>query len=121
MDNSVKEDWSNAEVTATPVGLNDEAAGVQIIMRVFDFQLPPIKEEELPTKEQLLDFHKTKITAFLWRDELTPIKDMWSLVFAQDNKSFKIFVPCQAKAGSVILEKSELLSTYLNGLPKQGE
>lgn len=113
------EEWHGAAVETDATQLTDTVNGKPIIMRVFEFKLPPLKPEEMPTKEQLLDFHKTKIMGFLWRDELVPIKDLWSCAIANDGLSFKIFTPCQAKAGSVILEKTELLSTYLNAKPNQ--
>ena len=93
--------------------LANEGGGRPIILRDFEFQLPPLNPAETPTKQQLLDFHRGKITAFLWRDELIPIEKEWRLVFDKGMKSFRIFVPCQAKPGSAILESPELLQDII--------
>lgn len=97
--------------------LANQGEGKPIILRDFEFQLPPLKPEEMPTKQQLLDFHRSKIMAFLWRDELIPIEKEWRLIWGQDGKSFRIFVACQAKPGSVILESPELLQDIIK--PKE--
>ena len=101
--------WEGEQVETEPQVLMNDGTGTPIIMRVFDFNLPPL--EELPNKEQLLAFHKTKITAFLWRDELVPIEE-FKLIFSKDKKHFRIFATCQAKQGSTILERPQLLQQY---------
>jgi len=103
--------WEGQEVQTDETPLMNDGSGRPIILRVFDFDLPPLKPEELPTSEQLLNAHNTKLTAFLWRDELVPIQD-FKLVFSKDKKHFRIFATCQAKLGSTILEKPQLLQQY---------
>jgi len=115
--NIVDWDWEGAEgaaVETEQTSITDPKSGKQIVMRVFDFDLPPIPPEQFPSKEELLAQHKAKIMGFLWRDELVPVHDM-KVIFSKDKRHFRIFSACQAKANSVILEKSERLDTYLYG------
>ena len=104
--------WEGKEVETEATPLMNDDTGKPIIMRVFDFDLPPLKEEELPTTAQLIDFHKTKITGFLWRDELVPIQD-FKAMFSKDKKHFRIFATCQPKLGSNILERPQVLQKIL--------
>ena len=116
VDNSIdfeKEEWYGGGGETEKVALVDNASGQKIIMRVFNFQLPPLKPEDMPTNEQLLEAHKSRLITFLWRDELVPVMDM-KVVIADDKKSFQIFATCQAKAGSVILEVPETLQHATN-------
>ena len=113
-----KIEWEGQEMQTDQKPLMDSGAGKLIILRTFDFQLPPLKE--LPTKKQLLDFHKSKIMAFLWRDELTPIQE-FKLAFSkncdcckQENRHFRIFAVCQAKQGSNVLEKPQRLQDIVH-------
>lgn len=108
------EEWHGQSVETEMSSLEDKGSGKPIILRTFDFTLPP--GDELPLKEDLLNFHKSKITAFLWRDELVPIQK-FKLIFSKDKKHFRIFATCQGKAGSVILEKPELISNIIHGKP----
>lgn len=105
--------WHGQDLITADVPVNNDGSGKPIVMRVFEFQLPPLKPEEMPTNEQLIEANKTKVTAFLWRDELVPVMD-YRCVIDKDGRGFKIFATCQAKAGSAILETPELLSTHLN-------
>lgn len=107
-------DWEGEEIGTDQIPLVNDGSGNKVIVRVFDFQLPPIKEEEFPTKEQLLDAHKNRLIAFLWRDELMAVQ-AFKCVINDDKKGFKIFATCQAKAGSVILESPQLLQQVLHG------
>lgn len=105
-------EWEGEETETDQVALVNDPKGKPIVMRIFDFDLPPLPPEQFPTAEQLLSVHKSKITAFLWRDELVPIYEP-KLIFSKDKLHFRIFSTCQAKSGSVILEKPESLQNYL--------
>lgn len=105
--------WEGQEVQTNTVPLVNDGSGKSIILRVFDFTLPPLKPEEIPTSEELIRIHKTALTGFLWRDELVPVQD-FKLVMNKDMLHFKIFATCQAKAGSVILDRPELLQDIMN-------
>ena len=115
IDSPVKNiEWEGKEVETEATPLMNDDSGKPIILRVFDFDLPPLKPEEFPTKQQLLDFHKSKITAFLWRDELIPIQK-FKAIFSKDKQHFRIFATCQAKLGSNILEKPQVIQKLING------
>ena len=107
-------EWEGADMQTDSVPLANDGSGKPIILRTFDFDLPPLEKENFPTKQQLLDFHYSKIIAFLWRDELVPCQKL-KLMFSKDKKHFRIFATCQAKVGSNILEVPELIQNKLNG------
>lgn len=105
--------WEGKEIETETTPLANDDSGKPVILRVFDFDLPPMPPEYFPTKEQLINFHKTKITGFLWRDELVPIQE-FKCIFSKDKKHFRIFATCQAKLGSTILERPQVLQEILN-------
>lgn len=110
IDTLANEDWYGQGVETDKVSLDEDGTGKAIIMRIFEFTLPPFKsDDELPSEAELVEAHKSKITAFLWRDELVPVMD-YKAVITADKKSFKIFATAQAKAGSNILEKPQKLN-----------
>lgn len=105
-------DWYGQSVETDPTPLEDDASGKAVIMRIFEFTLPPFEnEEDVPNEQELVEAHKSKITAFLWRDELVPVME-YKAVISDDKKSFKIFATAQAKAGSNVLEKPEKLNLH---------
>lgn len=89
----------SAQTDTTP--LFDGGHGKPIILRTFDFKLPPM--ESVPANQDLLDANIKAVKTFLWKDELVMIQDP-KVVKAKDNLSFRIFATCQAKSGSVILD-----------------
>lgn len=107
------EPWYGANLETDKFEMSDNQSGKPIVMRMFDFKLPP-GLEQLPHPEELIKAQKTTITTILWRDELVPIHS-WKVVFAKDNLSFKIFVACQPKAGSTILEKPQFIQHASSG------
>lgn len=108
-DNGIEWEGAHKETDLHPI--HNEGGGKPIILRTFDFDLPPM--ENLPTNQQLLEANKTKITTFLWKDELVPIQE-FKCVKSKDGRHFRIFATCQAKAGSVILEEPKLIQDLLN-------
>ncbi len=107
------QDWYGQGVETEKVSLKEDSTGKAIIMRVFEFSLPPFdNEDDMPSEAELVEAHKSKITAFLWRDELVPVMD-YKAVISDDKKSFKVFATAQAKAGSNVLETPEKLN--ING------
>lgn len=95
--------WDAQEIETKSTALVDDGSGKPIILRKFDFELSPsIPKEHLPSKLQLLQFHKSKVIAFLWKDELELVQEM-KLVFDKKNKrKFYIFATCQPKKGSLL-------------------
>ena len=92
--------WQGEEID-TSTKIEDSATGRPIILRSFDFELPKdLPKEQLPNKTQLVTFHKSKIIAFLWKDELELIEEL--RITKTGNRKFKIFAVCQARKGSII-------------------
>lgn len=104
--------WYGEQAETDSVLMANDNSGKAIIMRIFEFKLPPL--QQVPSEAQLVEAHKSKITAFLWRDELVPVAPM-KAVIADDKLSFRIFATAQAKAGSNVLANPELLQTVLSG------
>lgn len=109
-DNGIE--WIGEQVETESQPLHSEGGGSPIILRTFEFELPP--QEKIPTDKKLLEAHRSKILAFLWRDELIPVQE-FKVVKSRDNHHFRIFATCQAKVGSVILEKPQLIQDIFNG------
>lgn len=105
--------YAGAYETPPSAPLIDDGSGKRVILRRFDFELPPYPVEQRPTKEKLLQFHKSKILVFLWKDELEPIEE-FKITIAKNYKRFRIFVKCKAKQGSLILKEPLLLQQVAN-------
>ena len=113
-DNGIEWEGAHEETDTHP--LADHGGGRAVILRTFEFQLPPM--DKLPTNQELLEAHKGKITAFLWKDELVPIQE-FKIVRSKDQRNFRIFVTCQAKPGSAIIEEPKLIQTVMNNAKHQ--
>ena len=100
-----REDWYAGAVETDRKLVADEGKGKPIVLRKFDFALPPGSE---PTEAELVRVHKSKIQAFLWRDDLVLVQEP-KVTFNKDNKGFTIWAACQARAGAVVLDSPELL------------
>ncbi len=86
MDNFTLKDEENNEWTGSKQQtdehiLENKGNGKPIILRQFEFSLPP--GTPTPTKDDILGVHKTKIMGFLWKDELTLIQEP-KVVFNED-------------------------------------
>jgi hypothetical protein len=96
--------WTGSSVGTDEVPLIDNGSGKKLFLRQFSFKVP--KGEHLPD-EELLDYNKSKILAFLWKDELVYagiMKVVW-----KDDENFLIFALAEAKSGSAILEDALML------------
>lgn len=105
-------------IIATPtsdVPLDAGNYGKKTVVRSFFFQLPPRpKGVALPDSKILLNQHRSRIIAFLWKDELELIEEpklYWrkDLPHGSLRKTmtfhkipFVILAVCQAKKGSII-------------------
>lgn len=107
-ENGIEWEGDHQETEAIP--LHNEGSGVPIILRSFEYELPP--GVDMPGNQDLIEAHKSRITAFLWKDELVPVQD-FKVVRAKDQRHFRIFVTCQGKPGSVILEKPQLIQDII--------
>lgn len=92
-------DVRKGEVHSSTTFQDDEGEGQEVILRRFEYQLPP-KLAQPPSKKELLTFHEQRIKAVLWADNLDLIQDM-KLVFGKKGK-FDIFATCTPKKGHLI-------------------
>ena len=104
--------WEADEQETETHPLVNEGNGKPIILRTFEFELPP--GVEMPSNQHIIEAHKSKITAFLWKDELVLIQDL-KVVRSKDQKHFRIFATCQPRAGSSIIEKPQLIQDLMRG------
>lgn len=79
--------------------IEDPATGKAVILRVFEFEIPK-DIKILPTKEQMLAHHRSRVIAFLWKDELDLIGE--PRIVKTSKRKFKIFATAMAKKGSII-------------------
>lgn len=103
-------EWESDHKETEAIPLINEGTGKPIILRSFKFNLPP--GMDMPSDDQILDAHKTRVTTFLWKDELVPVLD-YKVVKDNKKHSFIIFATCQAKAGSVIMEEPKLIQNIM--------
>lgn len=98
-------DWTGQEVGTDEVPLMDSGTGKKLFLRQFQFACPPNAEK--PSDKELLDYNRSKIMAFLWKDEMAyagVMKVVW-----KDDNNFFIFALAEAKPGSAILEDALML------------
>lgn len=107
-DNGIEWEADHQETDAVP--LIDGGTGKPIILRTFEFQIAP--NEKVPTNEQLIEAHKSKITMFLWKDELVLIQEL-KVVKSKDQHHFRIFATCQPRAGSSIIAEPQLIQNVM--------
>lgn len=105
IDSPIKDiDWTGQEVGTDEVPLMDSGTGKKLFLRQFAFQVPP---GEHPIDEELLAYNRSKVLAFLWKDELVfagVMKVVW-----KDDSTFFIFALAEAKPGSAILNEALML------------
>lgn len=113
--------WTGQEFETKSDPMMDDGSGKPIILRTFEFNLPPdLPKHLIPSKKQLLDFHRSKIVAFLWKDELELIQDI-KIIQSKNKRGFRIFATCQAKKGSIIPHYAEpqLLQNAIRNKPER--
>src|SRR4051812_37711418 len=87
VDSPVKDiEWEGQEVGTDGVPLVNTGSGKKIFVRQFAFKLAPGQPK--PSEEELLAFHKSKILAFLWRDELVSAGIMKVVYEPKDETTF---------------------------------
>lgn len=84
--------------------IEDPGTGGAVILRRFSFQLPPHVRF---SKQELLTVHRSRIVAFLWKDELELI--MEPKVVLGKKGQFDIYATCKAKQGSLIFQQPQVL------------
>ena len=103
-------EWEADTQQTDGVPLVDSGTGKPIILRKFEFELPP--GMEMPSNEQILEAHKGKITTFLWKDDMVQIMEA-RVKKAKDQRHFMILVPCQPRSGSAIIGNTTTLQDIM--------
>lgn len=93
------------QLETEPVRLEDPGTGKPVILRRFEFQLPPGVLEI--NKALLIKEHVKRLEVFLWKDELEMV--LPPKLVLEKNGAFSIFATCQSKKGSLILSKPQLI------------
>lgn len=100
-------DWTGSSVGTDEVPLMDSGTGKKLFLRQFAFAVPPNTKH--PNDEELLTYNRSKVLAFLWKDELVYAGVMKIVWDTKNENQFFIFALAEAKPGSAILEQSLML------------
>lgn len=110
--------WDKQDLELPTTRIDDySATGEKIIIRSFKFALPPpMKGVPRVTPQEMVDHHRGKITAFLFKDGLEICGDFRTL---RKGKFFFIIVPAKPtfRGGvkQIINEQADTLNKILNG------
>lgn len=89
--------------------MHDKGVGEPVVIRLFEFKLPP-NIEKLPTSEEILTPEYLKhLKASLWADALRLVMDPRVVI---DKESIKVFAPCQATTGNSFLEDPKTIQEW---------
>lgn len=99
------EDWYGSANETDRQVLNDPATGKPVILRKFDFTLPPNSQV---TEKELIEAHQDRLKGFLWKDELVVVGEVKCVLDAVKG-AFSLFVPCQPRGGSNIIDVTKPL------------
>lgn len=115
MDNLKQDDWYGATLQTDGTQMVDAGTGKAMVLRTFEFSKNPKVQLELkdkkipqPTKQQIFNTHWPQIKTILWGDGLIANQDVEPRVVI-GKKKYRIFLLCQAKMGTTIIEKAQTL------------
>ncbi len=102
--------WYGKEDKTKEELMHDKGIGEPVVIRLFEFKLPPTLEK-LPTKEEVLTPSYIKhLQAQLWGDALRLVMEPRVVI---DKESIKVFAPCQARTGQNFLDQPKLLQEWI--------
>lgn len=94
---SVKTDegvWDGKKLETPNIAVVDPGIGEEMIIRRFDFALPPKVSGAPPVSdEEMLAHHKGRIISFLWKDGWEIAGDIKTL---RKKDHFFVMIPCKA-------------------------
>lgn len=115
----IKWEATKGEVHSKTTFEDDAGEGIPVIIRAFQFQLPP-GLPHTPSKQELLDHHTKRIEVFLWKDGLELIQEP-KVVFGKKGK-FEIFALCTPSKGNLIWNHTpQTLSQIANARPTDSD
>lgn len=97
------EKWEGASVDVNSDPLIDSGTGTTHILRIFEYAINP-EVKYTPTKQELFEYHYPQIANTLWKDGLVANQEVSPRITLSD-KTYRIYVTCNAKQGTTILEK----------------
>ena len=91
----------------------DPGIGRTVSIRVFDFKMNPTVRG-FNDKQAIFNSHAKQISTILWGDGLIPLEQVPPRVIIDYKKwSYKIFVPCEARLGTLFVDAPKNLSEEL--------
>src|SRR3990167_725739 len=109
-----KMDIMEAETESVP--LVNPATGKPVIIRRFEYDVPPYTID-WPTEEEIRYIHQKSIEKFLYKDELK-LFDELRVIIHKDKNKFEIFAPCEPLTSSYIVEKPHTLQEIIKPTKK---
>ena len=109
-----------ASLETEPTHIIDPAKGKTVVLRSFDFVIPPnINLKDFPKdKQKIFNDHAGLIKTTLWSDGLIPYEGSHEVspkvVIDLKERKFKIIVVAQARLNTMFIEKPESLSKMLS-------
>lgn len=94
--------------------LVDEGTGQKILLRCFEFKLPPKTNKDTINKQELFNTQWQMIQTYLWKDGLIHI-DYIDPRITYTKDGYKIFITCVPRAGQSILERAQTLQQITHG------
>lgn len=89
--------------TQATTPLIDDATGQKLVLRCFEFALPPGKKWH--NKQEILTAHERFIMEFCWKDGLVVNTEVPPrVVLSKKENKARIFALCEAKLGATIME-----------------
>lgn len=101
-----------ADLSTEGTPVIDPGLGKAVSIRVFEFKANPGVNTLTIDKQALFNSHAKQIATILWGDGWRPLEEVPPRVII-DSSGYKIFVPCEARIGTTIIEKPKNLSEEL--------
>ena len=105
------EQWEGASVDVNSDPLIDSGTGSAHVLRIFEYAINPAIEH-VPTKQELFEYHYQQINTTLWKDGLVANQEVPPRITIGP-KTYRIYVTCDAKQGTTILEKPVTLQELM--------
>lgn len=120
LDDKTKYEYG-ADLHTEGMPLIDPAQGKTISIRTFEFKMNPEKIKDFPTNQVLFNSHAKQIATILWGDGLQPLESVFPrVIIDRKGKKYKIFVPCEAKRGTLFVDKPQSLAEVISKTSQNG-
>ena len=112
-------EWEGQQAQTEKVPLIDPGTGKPYILRVFEFAINPEFIHNNPglttlTQQDVFNMHWRQIRDMLWADGLIASQRVEPrLIFAKNNKKYRIFLLCEPKIGVMVADRPATLTQVL--------